>query len=216
MPTTTTRFIGAAWLAAALLVSGACTGGDDDASGDDIATLDDGAGTGDDADDDGGGLGGRPLDPEVQDAMVEFAECMREHGIDMPDPQVGEGGMVVIGGVGGDGPPSEAEMDEMAAAQEACQSILEEVRGSMPRPDPEQLAEMQEQALEFAECMREHGIDMPDPQFSEDGGVTQRIGDGEGPEFDPTDDDFQEAAEECGQEGGFIGVGPAGRVGGDD
>jgi hypothetical protein len=213
MPTTT-RLLGAAWLAAALLVSGACTGGDE-ASGDDVATLgDDGGGSDDDAenDDGGGGLGGRPVDPELQDAMVEFAECMREHGIDMPDPEVGEGGMVVIGGVGGDGdgPPSDAEMEEMEAAEEACQSILEEVRSSMPRPDPEQLAEMREQALEFAECMREHGIDMPDPVFSEDGGISQRIGDGDGPGFDPADDDFEEAAEECGQEGGFIGVGPGG------
>ena len=39
---------------------------------------------------------------------------------------------------------------------------------------------MQEQALAFAQCMREHGIDMPDPQFGNDGnGATVGIGDGE-------------------------------------
>ena len=35
---------------------------------------------------------------------------------------------------------------------------------------------MREQMLEFAECMREHGIDMPDPVFGDDGGVDDRAG----------------------------------------
>ena len=38
--------------------------------------------------------------------------------------------------------------------------------------DPEQKAEMKAEMLEFAECMREHGIDMADPVFSDDGRVT--------------------------------------------
>ena len=42
--------------------------------------------------------------------------------------------------------------------------------------DPEQQAEMQEEMLEFAECMREHGIDMPDPVFGDDGRVEVGIG----------------------------------------
>jgi hypothetical protein len=227
MPTTT-RFLSVVPLALLLLLGGACSGGDEEAA-DDIATLgddesgddesDDSDSEDDDSEDDGGGQGGRPIDPEFQDAMVEFAECMREHGIDMPDPQVGEGGMVVIGGgpgAEGDGPPSEAEQEEMEAANEACQPILEDVRGSMPELDPEQEAEMQEEALAFAECMREHGIDMPDPVFSDGGRVTMEIGDEDGPGFDPTDDDFQEAAEDCGGEGGFIGVGSAGLDDGDD
>src|SRR5207253_2334340 len=36
-------------------------------------------------------------------AMLAFARCMREHGIDMPDPDTsGGGGMVNIGGDGSD------------------------------------------------------------------------------------------------------------------
>jgi hypothetical protein len=215
MPTTN-RFLGAASLALLLLLTAAaCSGGDDQAADDDIATLDgDDDDTGDSSgdDDEDGGQGGRQIDPEFQDAMVDFAECMREHGVDMPDPQIEDGGRVVIGGGPGregDGPPTEAEQEELQAAQEACEPILEDVRGAMPELDPEQEAEMQEQALEFAECMREHGIDMPDPVFGEGGRVTVEIGEADGPGFDPTDEDFQEAAEACGQEGGFIGVGPA-------
>ena len=44
--------------------------------------------------------------------------------------------------------------------------------GRFEPPSEEEQEKMQEQALEFSKCMREHGIDMPDPQFSEDGGVT--------------------------------------------
>ena len=40
--------------------------------------------------------------------------------------------------------------------------------------DPEQQAEMQEQLLDFAQCMRDHGIDMADPVFGEDGRVEIR------------------------------------------
>ena len=66
--------------------------------------------------------------------------------------------------------------------------------------DPEQEAEMREQLLEFAECMRDHGIDMPDPVFYEDGRVTMSAEAGE--RFEPGDDEtFEAASEECGRDG---------------
>ena len=36
--------------------------------------------------------GGGPIDAEAQDRMLKFAECMREHGVDMPDPEFSGGG----------------------------------------------------------------------------------------------------------------------------
>ena len=98
MPTTARTLVSSVALVVALLGAAACSPDEEDAS-DDVATLgvdDDKADTGDDAaddgadDDEGGGQGGRPVDPEFQDAMVEFAECMREHGIDVPDPEIDE------------------------------------------------------------------------------------------------------------------------------
>ena len=88
------------------------------------------------------------------------------------------------------------------------------MRGAFEPPDPEQLEQMKAEALEFAQCMREHGIDMPDPQFGEDGQMTMSVGDGrlgeggEGP--DPIDaDKFNEAAESCGGPGGgMLSVSP--------
>ena len=52
--------------------------------------------------------------------MLDFARCMREHGIDMPDP--GEGGMIF--NVGGPGEDGSFDKDTFEAAQEACQDLL--------------------------------------------------------------------------------------------
>ncbi len=134
-----------------------------------------------------------PADPE--EAQLAFAECMREHGVDMPDPGA-EGGIAIE-------VTPETE-DEMNAAMEDCQPLLENARGAI-EPDPEQEAEMREQVLEFTECMREQGIDMPDPVFSDDGGFTVQAepGEGGGAESGPrADEDFQAAAEQCGGEDG--------------
>lgn len=40
---------------------------------------------------------GANLDPANDDKMREFAKCMREHGIDMPDPDFTGGGGSAIG-----------------------------------------------------------------------------------------------------------------------
>jgi hypothetical protein len=145
---------------------------------------------------------GNSDDPEVQDAFVRYSRCMREHGIDMPDP-------------GADG-PTRIEIDDpdaWEAAEEECRPIIEEVVGTFEPPSEEEQAQMREQALEFSKCMREHGIDMPDPQFSEDGGMTINIGDDGGEAVPaPDDEEFQAAAEECGgSDGGiFTSAEPAG------
>ncbi len=108
---------------------------------------------------------GNSDDPEVQDAFVRYSRCMREHGIDMPDP--GAEGQTRI------------EIDDPDAweeAEEECRPIIEEVVGTFEPPSEEEQARMREQALEFSKCMREHGIDMPDPQFGENGEITVNAG----------------------------------------
>ena len=144
------------------------------------------------------------LDPE--DAALEFARCMREHGIDLPDPQVAEG----PGGQGGgvmiqiDG---EFDDEKMQEAQEACQPIMESAIGSFEEPDPEEVERMQEQMIEFAQCMREHGVDFPDPVFDENGGMTVSAGvGGEGERPSQADlDKMQDAQEACQDEVGMDG-----------
>jgi hypothetical protein len=98
-------------------------------------------------------------------AALEHARCMREHGVDVPDPQPGKGGVVVIspGEEGGD--PQATER-----AAQACEKHLRDV--PPPRLSDEQKEEMRDAALVHARCMREHGIDFPDPKFSDDGSIS--------------------------------------------
>ena len=62
-----------------------------------------------------------------QDAALKFARCMRSHGVNVPDPQVGAGGLSIqlkgqAGSPGGGGPnPSSPTFQ---AAQKACQGLL--------------------------------------------------------------------------------------------
>ena len=99
------------------------------------------------------------VDPEQ--AALDFAACMREHGVDMPDPEIdpaGGGlafGFTVQGEASGEG-PDDAQMRLMQEADEACRHFLEGVVQEFERPD---MAEMQDQMLAFSQCMRDHGID---------------------------------------------------------
>ena len=185
------------------LLAGCGGGGDGDGS--DVASLDENAASeSDDAPDEGGGDSPRNSQ-EFQDALLEYAECMRDHGIDMPDPEFsGDGGVTqrmpegADGQRGPDGEPSE----ELQAAEEACRPIVEDV---MPEMDlsPEEEAERQDQMLAMAECMRGKGHDMPDPEFGDDGSVSigRRVGPGGA---DPADDEqFQEDMEACSEEAGL-------------
>jgi hypothetical protein len=53
---------------------------------------------------------------DARDAQLKYAQCMREHGIDVPDPKPGEG-LKIQGPEGGDKTKTEA-------AQKACRHLL--------------------------------------------------------------------------------------------
>ena len=99
-------------LAFALLatVLAACSGGGAASSG--VATLDDPAAS---AAPDASGSPAPSISPE--DAMLAFARCMREHGVDMPDPDFSGGGGVFRAGGPGSGidPGSETFQKAQAA-----------------------------------------------------------------------------------------------------
>jgi hypothetical protein len=128
----------------------------------------------------------RPDDEELRQAQVKFAECMRKEGVDMPDPEAGGKQTFKVGGDSGISP------EEFEAASKACEKYRKDIR---PQLSEEEQAEFKQKALDYARCMRDHGIDMPDPQFSEGGGGQFRIG---GPGFDPEDSEFKAAEEACG------------------
>lgn len=127
----------------------------------------------------GGGGGG-------DDQGVQFAQCMRDNGIDVPDPDPNTG-RIQIGGGGNINPNDPA----FQAAIEACQDVAPFGGGGGGGGGLADNPEAQEALLEFAQCMRDNGVDMADPDFSGGGGGF--LGGGELAE----DPDFQPAIEAC-------------------
>ena len=190
---------------AAVALLAACTGA---SAGPSVASLDDPAASADPS-----ASPSAPADP--QEAFLAFAECMREHGIDMPDPQVSDdgGGKFSVGFSGGG--PGDGDNEKFQEANEACRPLLENAIGEGGRPEIS--PEDEEAMLEFAQCMREHGIDMPDPGET---GMVFQFGGPEGESFDR--DAFEAAQEACqdllpgrlGEDGPGFRVGPGGGANG--
>lgn len=103
-----------------------------------------------------------------EDKMRAYAKCMREHGVDMPDPEPGAGGGMNMSVEAG-------EKDKVDKANEACKKLLPN-GGVPPKPSAEDLDRMREQA----QCLRDHGIDVEDPTMDDPGlQLNDRSGDSE-------------------------------------
>jgi hypothetical protein len=135
-------------------------------------------------------------DEKVREAQVKFAECMRENGVDMPDPQAGGKQTFKVGGDSGISP------EEFERASKACEKYRKDIR---PELTEEEQQEFKENALAHARCMREHGIDFPDPTFDAEGGARVRLPGGSG-KLNPEDPKFKAAEEACGD---LMGKGPS-------
>ena len=144
----------------------------------------------------------------ADDQLVAFTNCMREHGVDVEAESDDQGRMrVSIGGPRSGGSGSEGgsgnkptEPDpEIEEAMRACEDKLPNKGQDLT---PEERAELEDQLLEFAQCMREHGIDMPDPgeggfiqKFSGSDGDSDEDSNFSGP--DPESPEFRAAEEAC-------------------
>jgi hypothetical protein len=160
-------------VALALMVT-AC-GGDGDSKGG-VASLT--PTTGQNSEEGSGGNGG-VSQKEREEAQLEYARCMREHGVNLPDPVNGRFDLRANRGQEG----------KVNKAQEACRHFLED---AAPQVSEEKQAEIREAALKFAKCMRKHGVDMPDPRFEARGGVLMQMP--AGTERDP---DLEAAQKAC-------------------
>jgi hypothetical protein len=99
-----------------------------------------------------GGVGGAKSDPG---GWVGYAKCMRDHGIDMPDPQ--PGGQISFGD------SAKQDSAKLNAAMDACRSELPAGKGSGPLSPADQV-----RALQRAQCLRAHGVPVQDPQPGQD------------------------------------------------
>ncbi len=135
---------------------------------------------------------------EVEEAVLAFSQCLRDNGFDVDDPTFDADGNPQFpsfgGGVVDDATAEQvedfdAETARMEDALQACRTHLDGI--VMTAPDSEGQAETEDVLLEYTACMRDNGIDMPDPDFSGSGGVIE-IGD-----QDVTDSQFEAADEVC-------------------
>jgi hypothetical protein len=115
--------------------------------------------------------GDTPGSADPQQAALDYAECMRENGLESyPDPQFANSAVIV----GGDG--IDPNDPDFVAADEQCAALLEAASGGFDGTNDAELQQFQEGILRFAACMREHGIDFPDPRFGDDGQVQMGAG----------------------------------------
>jgi hypothetical protein len=195
----------------AVLALAACSGGDGDEGVDDEVAVLDTDPVASDATDGTATTTGE--DESFQDSVLAYTACLREQGIDIDDPQFDANGNPIIDRGSGDGGLLGLDTDdpEVAAAQEACADELEGAAGQFTA-DPEAASELQENLLAFAQCMRDRGIDFPDPQFDANGRPIPPEGGGDLFGLDRDDPGFQAAREKCQQEIGdvFGGGGPNG------
>ena len=192
----------AALLLALGLVLAACSSGADA----EVATLED---TGTTLE----GTSSDQLDIDAEESLLEFAQCMRDNGVpDFPDPEMDADGNPTFFRNGGPG-ELETDPDTIEAAFEECGELVEGLIRNFIGRD---FTELEDTFLEFAQCMRDEGIDMPDPDFSQ--GLIPRAGSGGifGDDIDIESPEFEAAAEKCQTvfEGQF-GLGGAGRGGSD-
>jgi hypothetical protein len=109
---------------------------------------------------------------------VNFARCMREHGIEVSTP-TGSGPIRV----------QATNPQTMEAAQKACRRY--QPKGGRENLSPAQRAEQEDQINKFAKCMREHGVQVQ-TQTPGSGGFGIRLKD-----VNPQSPGFQSAQKAC-------------------
>lgn len=121
---------------------------------------------------------------DPHDKALKFAQCMRENGVDVQDPEPGKGLMMRF--------DKNTPREKVEAAQQACKAYAPS--GNRAGGD----SKRGEALRALAQCMRDNGVESyPDPE----GGVmriTGKVG---------SDPDFEAAREKCQKESAEAGMG---------
>ena len=101
----------------------------------------------------------------AQQARLNLAKCFRAHGLNVPDPS-SNGGAAAGGSLFRT--LRNYSQAQVTAARKACQQYFAQ---AFPRANvsPQQRAQLQQQLVKFAQCMRSHGVNVPDPTFNNNG-----------------------------------------------
>jgi hypothetical protein len=98
----------------------------------------------------------------TEDAQLLLARCLRENGYDIKDPKNNENLRSLIGPI-----LLAADQKSREELQETIQTCAEDnnipLGGSAEFENPEAVADSLDTQLEFAQCLRENGIEIEDP-----------------------------------------------------
>lgn len=134
-------------------------------------------------------------DATDEERALDFAQCMRDNGVDFPDPVINADGSIDLGGnvtPGSIDPTSDTFGDAVAV----CGPIIAGA-SFLPGANVDE-TEQQANLLAFAECLRGLGYDVIDPVLSDiqaggPGALVRAFGEN----FDPTDPANADAVQEC-------------------
>jgi len=137
-----------------------------------------------------------------EEALLAFAQCMRDNGVEMDDPSASSGGRLFLRGGPGGADGLDRFSEEFMAAQAACGDIL---AASQPELDPEAEQELVERQLALAQCLRDSGYpEYPDPVIGDDGRMQRGGGRTAGDlGIDRRSPEFQAAMDTCRSELGL-------------
>ena len=115
------------------------------------------------------GSGGTSTTSATYQARLNLAKCMRAHGVNLPDPS--PTGPPIAGGF-----RALSSSPNFQSALQACAQYRQQAFG-LANVSPAQRAQFQKGLVKFAECMRAHNIDIPDPTTSTGGafGIFRQI-----------------------------------------
>jgi hypothetical protein len=88
---------------------------------------------------------------DLEEQRRKFVQCMRDNGIDLPDP--GDGHVRPL-------PGGDVDREKLRKALETCRSLAPS--GPRRKMSPQD----QKKRQEFVQCMRDNGIDRPGPMRS--------------------------------------------------
>lgn len=152
-----------------------------------------------------------------EEVATSFAECLRGEGINVPDPELNADGTVNMMAFRQsmiNDPNFSFQDPRTRQTIQKCVPLLQNASFAGQRSQEDEI-ELQDNLLEFAQCLRETGLDVGDPDFSEGRGGAFRsmLGD-----LDFDRDFVQEAMSQCsgtvfGNEGAGGPGGPPGRGG---
>jgi hypothetical protein len=115
----------------------------------------------------------------TQEALLKYAACMRQNGINMPDPTFDADGNPT-GGAFGRGSGIDPRSTEFQTAQKACGNLLQGVQFGGRGRTPIDREKIQNSLNDFTACLRDEGLNVDDITFGPRGGANGGTGTGTG------------------------------------